>query len=61
MQNVVGNPVDIGGLPLEETLMSEYLKDAGYATHMVGKWHLGFSAKEYTPTYRGFDTFYGQH
>lgn len=47
------------GLNLTETLVSQHLKSVGYATHAVGKWHLGLFEYEYTPTYRGYDSFYG--
>ena len=38
-----------------------YIFLKGYATHMIGKWHLGFNKWAYTPTYRGFDSFYGYY
>ncbi|XP_066269873.1 arylsulfatase B-like isoform X9 [Branchiostoma lanceolatum] len=47
------------GLGLNETVLPQYLKQLGYATRMVGKWHLGHHAWEFTPTYRGFDSYYG--
>ncbi|KAK6191760.1 hypothetical protein SNE40_003362 [Patella caerulea] len=43
------------------TLLPEKLKNVGYNTHMIGKWHLGFCNWNYTPTYRGFDSFYGYY
>ncbi|CAL1279729.1 unnamed protein product [Larinioides sclopetarius] len=51
-----GEPI---GLPLNETTMPQHFKKFGYETHMIGKWHLGYQTKEYTPTYRGFDSFFG--
>ena len=48
------------GLPLSFPTLADKLRETGYATHMVGKWHLGYYKKEYTPIYRGFDSFYGE-
>ena len=47
------------GLPLDETTMADILNDNGYATHALGKWHLGYFSPLYLPTARGFDTFTG--
>src|SRR5438874_4690474 len=52
-----GNGPNVG-LPLSETAMAERLKAAGYATGLVGKWHLGSAAK-FHPRQRGFDEYYG--
>src|SRR5688500_10275859 len=46
------------GLPLTERTLPQRLKQAGYATGMVGKWHLGYEDK-FHPLNRGFDEFYG--
>jgi arylsulfatase A-like enzyme len=46
------------GLPLSETTIADRLKAAGYATGLVGKWHLG-SAPRFHPLRRGFDEFFG--
>lgn len=47
------------GLATDEWILPQMLKDAGYATAMVGKWHLGHSDPKYWPRQRGFDHFYG--
>ncbi|XP_049266797.1 arylsulfatase J-like [Rhipicephalus sanguineus] len=48
-------------LPLRFEVLPQWLKRLGYSTHMIGKWHLGFDSFEYTPTGRGFDTFFGYY
>ena len=47
-----------GGLPLTETTLADHLKGAGYATGIVGKWHLGLQQAMH-PQKRGFDEFFG--
>ncbi len=42
-------------LPVEEKTLAEYLKEAGYATACIGKWHLG--GKGFLPTEQGFDVY----
>ncbi len=46
------------GLPSQEITIAETLHDAGYTTGLIGKWHLGGSAK-YHPFRHGFDEFFG--
>lgn len=55
------NPVGrdrTGGVDLGQTFLAQVMKTAGYATGMVGKWHLG-EAPGYFPLDRGFDEYFG--
>ncbi|MEL6671758.1 MAG: sulfatase [Bacteroidota bacterium] len=51
-------PPSIGGLPQAEITLAEMLKEIGYRTSIIGKWHLGHTP-EYLPTQQGFDEYYG--
>ncbi len=46
------------GIPADEVTIAEALKEQGYATAAIGKWHLGHRP-EYLPTQNGFDTYFG--
>jgi arylsulfatase A-like enzyme len=59
MQTAVIPQAGTYGLALDDYLLPEMLRDAGYATAMSGKWHLGHAKTEYWPLQRGFDSFYG--
>jgi arylsulfatase A len=50
-----GEPI---GLSADETTVASILKDAGYATEIIGKWHCG-DQPEFLPTRHGFDSWYG--
>ena len=47
------------GLATDEFLLPQALKQAGYQTAIVGKWHLGHVDRKYWPNQRGFDYSYG--
>lgn len=46
------------GLPANEQTLAELLRDQGYATALIGKWHLGGTPR-FHPQRRGFDHFFG--
>jgi len=48
-------------VPLDERFLSEALKQAGYRTAIIGKWHLGHAREEFLPLARGFDYHYGNY
>ncbi|GLH09330.1 uncharacterized protein GBIM_14425, partial [Gryllus bimaculatus] len=58
----LGYPLRAGeprGLPLQERTLAQRLRARGYATHLVGKWHLGAHRSAFLPTRRGFDSHFG--
>lgn len=52
-------PTSEGGLPQTERTLAEILREAGYRTALIGKWHLGHSEARYLPRAHGFEEFYG--
>jgi arylsulfatase A-like enzyme len=52
------NPNSKVGIGDSEVTLGELFKSKGYATGIVGKWHLGFQP-QFLPTKHGFDTYFG--
>lgn len=58
-QTLSPQPFSNYGLPIDERILPRALKDAGYRTALIGKWHLGHAKREFWPSQRGFDHHYG--
>ena len=59
LQTAVIPSVSAYGLDTSEKLLPECLKQAGYKTALIGKWHLGHADRKWWPRQRGFDYHYG--
>jgi arylsulfatase A-like enzyme len=57
--SVNGFRPDALGISPEVMTLPESLRAAGYSTHHIGKWHLGYLSRLAWPTEQGFDTFFG--
>jgi arylsulfatase A-like enzyme len=59
LQTIVIPSVSTYGLSTDEWLLPQALKEAGYQSAIIGKWHLGHGDRKYWPKQRGFDYQYG--
>ncbi len=57
-KNTPGFDRSFAGLPLDQKTLATLLKEEGYVTGLIGKWHLG-DQQQFHPLNRGFDEFWG--
>jgi arylsulfatase A-like enzyme len=57
LEEPLGGKTDVG-LPPDHPTLPSLLRQAGYATALVGKWHLGV-LPHFSPLKSGYDTFFG--
>ena len=60
LEHRVIKPGSEAGLPTSEKTIAEALREGGYATMIIGKWHLG-TEPQFLPTARGFQYHYGNY
>ncbi len=48
-------------IPMDQPTVAELMKEIGYNTQSVGKWHLGYASWNYTPIGRGFNDHFGYY
>ncbi|KAI6208665.1 Sul-3 [Aphelenchoides besseyi] len=53
--------MEASGVPMDYSFLPQNLKKLGYQNYLIGKWHLGYCRREFLPTARGFDYFYGYY
>jgi len=58
-QVIIQDECPTAGIHRKMTTIPKKLKEAGYATHATGKWHVGYATPDHMPQGRGFDTFLG--
>ena len=58
LQEPIMGPSETDGIPIGHPTLASMLRDVGYATSMIGKWHCGF-LPWFSPTRLGWDEFFG--
>lgn len=53
------SPESTNGIPAGEITLAEALKEGGYKTAAIGKWHIGHASRDFLPTRNGFDSYLG--